>query len=220
MTTDASIANPAASAAGGFHLGRFLRNAAIVVAVVGGGVGLWFGVLRERFVAKRFGEVTASIHRSGQISEYMVGTVLEEHGIQRIVDLTEPEYAPPGKVKEREVAKAKGIEVLNYPLVGDGTGDVDLYAKAVAALIEAEERHEPTLVHCAAGSYRTSGVVACFRILYQGWTREAALEEAKGYDWDPSKPELPRFLDENLETIRAKLLASGVLRAAAPAAPN
>lgn len=200
----------------GFHLGRFLRNAAIIAAVVGGGIGLWFGVLRDRFVAKRFAPVTETIHRSGQMSEYVVGDVLTEHGIRHIVDLTEPDYMPEGKVKEREVAGAKGIEVLNFPLVGDGTGDVVQYAKAVAALIDCEKRKEPVLVHCAAGTQRTGGVVACFRILYQGWSKEEAFREAQRFDWKPDQTAMSNYVETNLPRIRELLIEWGSL----PATPQ
>ncbi len=203
---------------GSFHLGRFLRNAAIIVAVIGGGAWLWFGVLKERFVAKRFASVTEIVHRSGQMSQYVVGGVLEQHGIRHIVDLTEPEYMPPGKIKEREVAVAKGIDVLNLPLVGDGTGDVERYARAVAALIDCEERKEPVLVHCAAGTHRTGGVVACFRILYQGWTREAALAEAQQFDWKPDQVAMSTYLDTHLPRIRELLVEWGKIPAT-PASP-
>jgi protein tyrosine/serine phosphatase len=196
-----------------FHLGRFLRNAAIVVAVVGGGAFLWFEVLRDRFVAKRFAEVTTYVHRSGQLSEHVVDDVLEDHKIARIIDLTEAEYMPPGKIEERRFAAEQGIEIVNYPLVGDGTGDVVHYARAVAALIEAERTKTPVLVHCAAGTHRTGGVVGTFRILYQGWSIEDALEEAELYDWERHETPMSDYLKENLPRVKELLIEWGALPA-------
>ena len=198
---------------------RLLMVTLVALASVGAAVGLWYGVLRYRFVAKRFGDVTPLVHRSGQISEHMIGPVIEEHGIRRIIDLTEPEFMPEGKVRERQIAKEKGIEILNFPLVGDGTGDVELYAKAVAALIDCERQGEPVLVHCAAGTYRTGGVVACFRILYQGWSLEDALGESKEYNWNPDERKMPEYLAANLPRIRAYLVEWGKLPAT-PAAES
>jgi protein tyrosine phosphatase (PTP) superfamily phosphohydrolase (DUF442 family) len=192
---------------------KALRWFLVLLALAGATVGLWFGVLRYRFVAKRFGHVTPIVHRSGQISEYMIGPTLEEHGIRTIVDLTEAEFMPEGKVKEREIAAEKGIKLLNFPLVGDGTGDVEQYAKAVAAVIECERKGEPVLVHCAAGTYRTGGVVACFRILYQGWSMEDAMKESEDYNWNPEERKLPEYLTANLPTIRGFLVAWGQLPA-------
>lgn len=195
---------------------RLLQVLLVTLALVGGGIGLWYGVLRYRFVAKRFGDVTALVHRSGQISEYMIGPTLEKHGIRTIVDLTEPEFMPEGKIKERALAQERGIEVLNFPLVGDGTGDVERYARAVAALIECERKGTPVLVHCAAGTYRTGGVVACFRIIYQGWTVEQALAESEQYNWNPEERKMPEYLAANLPRIRAYLAEWGVMPAEAP----
>ncbi len=192
---------------------RLLSIALVLTALIGGGIGLWYGVLRYRFVAKRFGDVTEVVHRSGQISEHMIGPTLEKNHIRTIVDLTEPEFMPEGKIKERELAKEKGIEVLNFPLVGDGTGDVETYARAVAAVIECERKGTPVLVHCAAGTYRTGGVVACFRILYQGWTMEQALAESKEYKWNPEERKLPEYLEANLPKIKAYLIEWGALPA-------
>ncbi len=199
----------------GFNARRFLRNAAIIAVGVVGAVALWFTVLDDYFIARRFGEVTPTVFRSGQLSPHVVRNVLEHNGIRRIIDLTEAEYMPPGKIREREVARELGIEVLSLPLVGDGTGDFDTYARAVAALIESDTRGEPVLVHCAAGTQRTGGVVASFRILHQGWSMEDALREAQRYDWKPSQVAMPAYLDENLSRIREYLLARGLLTASA-----
>lgn len=196
-----------------FNPRRFARNAAIIAIVVGGGAGLWFGGLNECFFPKRFGHVTEAVHRSGQLAPCVVESTLREHEIKQIIDLTEPEYMPKGKVREQEVARDLGIEILHYPLVGDGTGDVERYAHAVAALIEADRKHEMVLVHCAAGSQRTGGVVACFRILYQGWTLDEALKEARQYDWKPEDVAMARYLETNLPHIRELLTEWGTLHA-------
>jgi protein-tyrosine phosphatase len=198
---------------GPFRLDRFLRNAAIIAVVLGGCTALWFEVLRDRIVAKRFGEVTEHVHRSGQISEHVIGRVLEEHAIRRIVDLTEAEYRPAGKVEERRLADERDIELVELPLVGDGTGDVEIYARAVATLIESERDGVPTLVHCAAGTQRTGGVVATFRIIHHGWTVEEALREAQRYGWKRDEVAMSNYLIANLDTVRKRLVALGVVGA-------
>ena len=38
----------------------------------------------------------------------------------------------------------------------------------------------PVLVHCLHGSDRTGTIVAMYRIVEQGWTREAAIAEMTG----------------------------------------
>jgi protein-tyrosine phosphatase len=190
-----------------FRLDRFLRNAAIIAAVIGACTALWFEVLRDRIVAKRFGEVTAHVHRSGQISEHVIGRVLAEHDIQRIVDLTEAAYQPAGKREERRIAAESGIEIVEFPLVGDGTGDVEVYARAVAMLIESDRDGVSTLVHCAAGTQRTGGVVAAFRILHHGWSVDEALREAQRYGWERDEVAMSNYLIAHLDEIGRRLVA-------------
>jgi len=199
-----------------FHLGRFLRNAAIIAAVIGCATWFWFGYLRDRVVAKRFGEVTPSVFRSGMISEHVIPRVLDENGIQCIIDLTEREWQPERKIAERAAAKERGVEIREYPLVGDGTGSVDAYVAAVKDLIAADVTGRKTLVHCAGGSYRTGGVIATFRMLRQGWSPEDALDEARRYKWNPSDVILPNYLSDHIDEIRARLIADGSLPADAP----
>jgi hypothetical protein len=213
---DASTGPTVPGRAPGFHLGRFLRNAAIVAAVIGACVGLWFGVLRDRIVAKRFGEVTPTIFRSGQLSEHVVGPVLSSRGIAHILDLNQLDEDDPGRVKEYEVAKELDVAISNFPLIGDGTGDVGTYTDAVAALIEADRSGVVTLVHCSAGTQRTGGVVAAFRMLYQGWTPEAALDEARRFDWTDEDRPMAQYLADHLPEIRQRLIDRGVLAPSAP----
>jgi tyrosine-protein phosphatase SIW14 len=47
----------------------------------------------------------------------------------------------------------------------------------VAALRQFRDAPKPLIVHCWHGSDRTGSFVAAYRIVFQGWTREAALDE-------------------------------------------
>ncbi|MDZ4755784.1 MAG: dual specificity protein phosphatase family protein [Phycisphaerae bacterium] len=123
---------------------------------------------------------------------------------------------PPGKIEEGAIAREDGIEVMSFPLLGDGTDDVEMYARAVAAVIESDRRNEPVLVHCAAGTQRTGGVVACFRMLHQGWSRDDALREAERYGWRTGQIAMPSYLDGNIPRVREYLLERGLLDAETP----
>ena len=80
----------------------------------------------------------------------------------------------------------------------DLTGD-DL----VAALRLFRDAPKPLIVHCWHGSDRTGSFVAAYRIVFQGWTREAALDEFRhgGYGfhekWFPNLLTLLGGIDED-----------------------
>jgi protein tyrosine/serine phosphatase len=80
----------------------------------------------------------------------------------------------------------------------------------VEALRIFREADKPVLVHCMHGSDRTGSFVAAYRIVFQNWTREAALDEFRhggfGYHekWFPNLIELLGTLDE--EDLRERVL--------------
>ena len=54
----------------------------------------------------------------------------------------------------------------------------------------------PVLVHCHHGADRTGLIAALWRILYQGWSRQAAIDELieGGYGFHPIWANIPRYL--------------------------
>ena len=68
---------------------------------------------------------------------------------------------------------AAGFTLLANPIdAGDVTADY-----LVAALRQYRAAPKPVIVHCWHGSDRTGAFVAAYRIVFDGWTREAALDE-------------------------------------------
>ena len=95
---------------------------------------------------------------------------------------------------------------------GDGVGTVETYARAVEQLAIAERDHRPTLIHCAAGTQRTGGTVACYRLLVRGDDPADVYAEALRYDWEPHKDtEWPEWLNANMAAIAARLVELGVI---------
>ena len=66
-----------------------------------------------------------------------------------------------------------GLILLAEPM---NAGDVTV-AQLAAALRKFRAAPKPVLVHCWQGSDRTGVFVAAYRLVFQGWTREAALDE-------------------------------------------
>jgi protein tyrosine/serine phosphatase len=99
-----------------------------------------------------------------------------------------------------------------FPLSGDGTGNLDSYAGAVAAIDRAVKQNKPVLVHCVAGAQRTGGVIAAYRLLVQHEPSETALAEMRRFGHDPSaNPHLLEYLNDHMSELAQKLVDLGVI---------
>lgn len=66
----------------------------------------------------------------------------------------------------------------------------------------------PVLVHCHHGADRTGLICALYRVLSQGWTREAALDELihGGYGYHPIWANIPRYIQQvDFAALRARI---------------
>lgn len=187
-----------------------LRALIIGVLVVAAAIFVWDAV-KYRFIAKRFGVVVPGrVYRSGQISKWMLDETVSEHGIAVIVDLQGVD--PESEHQKYEIAAADrlGVELLRFPLAGDGTGDIERYADAVQAIAESEREGHPVLVHCAAGSQRTGGAVAAYRLLVRGDSPDVAFSELERFKWDPESP-LIGYLNSHMAGLAEMLVERGVI---------
>ncbi|HET6325830.1 MAG TPA: tyrosine-protein phosphatase [Planctomycetaceae bacterium] len=155
---------------------------AVIVAVI----ALWSLVLRDRFVVKRFGTVVpGKVYRSGQISRFLIGDVIERNGLGTIIDLNGLDPNDADQRAEVEASQEKGVRHLRFPLRGDATGPIDRYAGAVQAMVESELQGRPVLVHCAAGAQRTGACISFYRLLIRHDPAEDVYRELVSYGWDP-----------------------------------
>lgn len=168
---------------------------------------------RDRFIPKRWGAVEEGrIFRSGQLSRHLIRQMLVQNRIQRVVDLTFDNPSDANHSAELTAIADLGIERRLCPLDSDGTGDVHIYAQAVAAVAEAARLGKPVLVHCAAGSQRTGGVVAFYRLLVQGKSPEFVLAEMKKYKYDPkASPKLLEYVNAHIGEIAEELVRDGTI---------
>ena len=169
-------------------------------------------VIKDRILPKRWGEVeTGLVFRSGQLHPALVSETLKRNGIRKIIDLQHWEEKP-GLLAERDAASVLQIEIERFPLNGNGTGDVNYYVEAMLALHDAKENDVPVLIHCAAGSQRTGGVLAAYRTLVLGLTAEEAVIEMRAFDWKPEKDQvLLDYLNTNIGFIAEQLVLNGVI---------
>jgi hypothetical protein len=185
-----------------------LVTLAAVAAMI---LGWRYGV-RDNVVPKRLGEVKPGlIYRSGQLEPDALEDTLTTFGIERIIALNADDPPPPAETAEAEIAARRGLQRDIFPLIGDGTGNIENYALAIAAIDESVKAGDPVLVHCAAGTYRTGGVVVAYRMLIEGASPDEARRELLRYDWDPADALLVEYLDGNMGTLAARLVELGVI---------
>ena len=137
------------------------------VLLVGGGIWGWQYITKDS-IPKRFGVVEKGrLYRSGLISSALLKNVLTKYQIKVIIDLAANSSNNPDRKAEEQAVSELGIERLTFRLKGNGTGDVNDYAGAVAAIARAKKEHKPVLVHCNAGLQRTGGVIAVYQLLVE-----------------------------------------------------
>jgi protein tyrosine/serine phosphatase len=179
---------------------QLIQRIVLAVVIIGGGFWLWHDVLEDRLIPKRWGCVEqGAVYRSGKLSAALIERTLRDHDIQVIISLTGEKPEDPDHIAEIQTAEKLGIELLRFGLGGDGTGDIENYAQAIAAIVKAEKEGKAVQVHCAAGSQRTGGVIACYRLLVKGDAKDEVRREMRSYDWDPQdNPKLVPYINENM----------------------
>jgi protein tyrosine/serine phosphatase len=170
--------------------------------------------LEDRLFPKHLVEVEAGwLYRSGQIAPNLIEQTLRDLGIDVVVDLTyDHGDGDEAQQAERIAAKKLGIQIVNFPLGGSGTGLVERYAGAVAAIARAGRERKQVLVHCRAGDRRTGGVIAAYQILVKGVTPAEAREEMERFSrWRSDNTRLVRYFDDHLGEIGERLVRDGTI---------
>lgn len=184
-----------------------------MVALASTSVWVWKGVLEHHLLLKRYGIVEqGKIYRSGQISSNLIEKFLERRDIKVIVDLTTDDANNTDQKGEAQAAAELGIEIVKLPLGGNGTGDINHYAQAIIAIVQAGRQSKPVLVHCVAGTQRTGGVIACYRLLVQKKDPALVLDEMKRYGFRPkSNPALLPYINGNMAELSLLLKQAAVI---------
>ena len=185
----------------------------LILAIVGGGIW-WWSENRHRFSPKRWGVVVpGSIYRSGQLDQGLVAETLEENGIDVILCLRPHESDQDDHLAEREAASRLGIEMLEFDLSGDGTGNLEHFVTAVMAMDDIHRRGDQALVHCAAGAYRTGVAVSFYRLLIEGADPATIRPELLSYGWrEKSDDKLIDYLNDNMSEMARRLNEEGVIK--------
>lgn len=128
--------------------------------------------------------VTPSLYRSEQPTKAGMAA-LERFGVRTVVDLR-------AFHTDEDEAAGTGLALVDFGILTWWVTE-----DHVVAVLKALRRAEaPVLIHCQHGADRTGLMTAMFRVVEQGWTKEAALAELTqgGYGYHSLWRNIPRFV--------------------------
>lgn len=174
---------------------------------------LWNNGLRDYLYPKNFGIIEpGQLYRSGQISHWQIEPTLKNNNIKVIVALSGHGGKAADLQAESDACKQLGIDREVFPLGGDGTGQIQQYAHAIAAIDKAKRAGKPVLVHCIAGAQRTGGVIATYEILVEHRPPAEAFQQMRAFGHDPTaNPHLLEYLNTNMEALAKQLVELHVI---------
>lgn len=153
-------------------------------------------------LSDNFYQISPSVFRSEQPDTHLV-PVLKKYGIQRVINLRQRNL-------DAQVFAAQPFQLTHIPINTWAMDREDLL-QVMQNIQQAELKQEKVLVHCYHGSDRTGASIAMYRIIFQNWSTQDALNEMKygGYGFHPIWSNIePLFSDENIAWIRTQLKSS------------
>lgn len=112
-------------------------------------------------------QVSKELYRSGQPDKEGF-SALEKMGVRSVLNLRD------AHIDARKAAHTE-LHLMAYPVAARAVTESDVEN----CLRLLQHSPKPVLVHCRQGSNRTGIVVAAYRIVYQGWSVEAAEKELR-----------------------------------------
>lgn len=140
--------------------------------------------------------VDERLYRSAQPDDEGMAAAVQL-GIGRVLDLREYH-------SDDDEAEGTGLQLYRVPMNAGKIKDADV----VRALKIITASKQPILVHCWHGSDRTGTIVAMYRILVQGWSRKAALDELinGGYGYHSIYSNIPDYIRQvDIDKLREQL---------------
>ncbi|KAB8040245.1 dual specificity protein phosphatase family protein [Janthinobacterium aquaticum] len=143
-------------------------------------------------------QVTPSLYRSAMLDADDVAQ-LQKLGVKTVISLRSFHA-------DTKVLEGSGIRAVRIPI---NTWAIrDSHVIEAMRTIRAAEQQGPVLLHCLHGADRTGMMTAMYRMLYQDWPREKALDELKngGYGYHAIWKNIERYLQRvDVEALRARI---------------
>ncbi|MFL5342138.1 MAG: fused DSP-PTPase phosphatase/NAD kinase-like protein [Gemmataceae bacterium] len=151
------------------------------------------------------------LYRSGQLTLEGLQQLIHDHGIRTVISLRDSYVAvqPPPDLGEEEYCRKE--ELYHYRLSPrswtrtDGVAPADENVREFLAILD-DPKHYPILVHCMAGTHRTGAYCAIYRLEFEHWSNDAAMDElfACGYKHLYEEENVRTFLQEYKPRWRRK----------------
>ncbi len=143
-------------------------------------------------------QVTPVLYRSAMLDRADVAQ-LQALGVKTVISLRSFHA-------DTAVLKDSGIRTVRIPI---NTWAIrDRHVIEAMRSIRAAEEDGPVLLHCLHGADRTGMMTAMYRMLYQGWPREKAIDELKngGYGYHAVWKNIEKYLKRvDVEAIRGQI---------------
>jgi protein tyrosine/serine phosphatase len=144
-----------------------------------------------------FHKVSDSLYRSAQPEKENI-RIYESLGIQTIINLR-------GIHSDKKKVFGTNLKLIEIPMHAWMAGNDTNVIHALQAIRDAKK---PVLVHCQHGADRTGLIIAMYRIVEQGWTKQEALTEMRdgGFGFHPIWENIPAYIEQvDVEAIRKAL---------------
>ena len=144
-------------------------------------------------------QISASVYRSEQPDADLI-PALKAHDIQMVINLRTRD-------KDRLLLSADEFQLVHIPVKTWAMSRGDLL-QVMQSIQQAQANDQKVLIHCYHGSDRTGASIAMYRIIFERWTVQEALNEMKhgGYGFHPVWINIERlFSPENIGWIRQQL---------------
>ncbi|AZN35656.1 dual specificity protein phosphatase family protein [Iodobacter ciconiae] len=137
--------------------------------------------------------ITPQFYRSAQLDAKDL-SLIQSLGVKTVVSLR-------AFHSDQKILKDTGLKAVRVPM---NTWDID-DKEVIEALRAIRQAEGPVLLHCLHGADRTGLISAMYRILYQGWSKEQALDELinGAYGYHSMWTNIPKYLNAvDIEKIR------------------
>ncbi len=128
---------------------------------------------------QRYHVVAPGIIRGAQPTDAAFKLLKKNAGVKTIVDLRNEKDLIK---KEKKLVEGQGMRFISIPM--NGTQEQSPQVINSVLSIITDKARQPIFVHCAAGKDRTGMVFAAYRMKYDHWSQDKAVQEMLSYGYD------------------------------------